>query len=225
MANIIRSAKSGGDWTHNETDAYNIHLSFQDATTFFGVAQLSAPTIDNEILAVEDANDPTVSDATYNLLSLLDIAMDAPTPQEESESGVADFAVSLFRALGYTHRPRVARTRLELRFLVCGEYKSAHPDVSILDRSGMDDVVLLLQEGKRSGGPTDAYYAQLIAGAIAAYQVNQSTRTASGLPLLQSLVVPGILLVGTSPTFYKIPVTEELVRCVERGEYPSPRPS
>ncbi|KAJ7696627.1 hypothetical protein B0H14DRAFT_3529712 [Mycena olivaceomarginata] len=69
-------------------------------------------------------------------------------------------------------------------------------------------------------GPTDAY-AQLIAEAIAAYQVNQLTRTSSGLPRLQSLVVPGILLVGTSPTFYTVPLTEELVRCVERGETPT----
>ncbi|KAJ7759988.1 hypothetical protein B0H16DRAFT_1415663 [Mycena metata] len=215
MANIIRSAKSGSDWTNNETDAYNIHLSFQDATTVRPLAQLPAPMIDNEILTVQGAND-TVSDTNYNLLSLLDIAMDASNPQE---SAVCDFAVSLFHALGYIHRPRVARTRQELRFLICGESKYAKPDVSILDRS-MDDIILLVQEDKRLGGPTDAY-AQLIAEAIAAYQVNQSTRTASGLARLQSLVVPGILLVGTSPIFYNVPLTEELVRCVERGEYPT----
>jgi hypothetical protein len=189
MANIIRSAKSGGDWTHNETEAYNIHLSFQDAATFFGVAHLPAPTIDNEILTVEDAND-TVSDANYDLLSLLDIAMDASNLQE---SAVDDFAVSLFHALGYIHRPRVARTRQELRFLICGECKYAKPNVSILDRS-MDDIILLVQEDKRFGGPTDAY-AQLIAEAIAAYQVNQSTRTASGLSRLQSLVRNNLTLI------------------------------
>ncbi|KAJ7811324.1 hypothetical protein B0H14DRAFT_2860269, partial [Mycena olivaceomarginata] len=166
-----------------------IHLSFQDATTFFGVAQLPAPMIDNEILTVEDAND-TVSDANYDLLSLLDIAMDASNPQE---SAVDDFAVSLFHALGYIHRPRVARTRQELRFLICGESKYAKPDVSILDRT-MDDIILLVQEDKRFGGPTDAY-AQLIAEAIAAYQVNQSTRTASGLPRLQSLVRNNLIFI------------------------------
>ncbi|KAJ7286443.1 hypothetical protein C8J57DRAFT_1287662 [Mycena rebaudengoi] len=52
----------------------------------------------------------------------------------------------------------------------------------------MDDIILLVQEDKRFGGATDTY-AQLIAEAIAAYQVNQSTRTASGLPRLQSLVI------------------------------------
>ncbi|KAJ6534456.1 hypothetical protein DFH09DRAFT_1043492 [Mycena vulgaris] len=214
MSHLIRSAKSGSDWTHNETDAYNIHLSFEDATTFFGVAQLPAPIIDNEILTVEYA-DNTVSDANFDLLSLLDLAMDASNPQE---SAVHDFTVSLFYALGYIRRPRVARTRQELRFLICGESKCAKPDVSIIDRN-LVDIILLVQEDKYFGGAADAY-AQLIAGAIAAYQANQSTRTASGLPRLQSLVVPGILLVGTSPTFYKVPLTEEFVRCVERGEYP-----
>lgn len=182
MADIIRSAKSGSDWTHNETTSYNIHLSFEDAATFFGVAQLPAPAIDNEILTVESADD-TVSDANFDLLSLLDIAMEASNPQE---SAVDDFAVALFHALGYIHRPRVARTRQELRFLICGESRYAKPSVSLIDRS-VDDIILLVQEDKRLGGATDAY-AQLIAEAIAAYQVNQSTRTASGLPRLQSLV-------------------------------------
>ncbi|KAJ7743911.1 hypothetical protein DFH07DRAFT_33529 [Mycena maculata] len=200
------------------TPTHITYLSFQDATTFFGVAQLPAsmsPIIDNEILAVENADD-TVSDANFNLLSLLDLAMDASTPQE---SAVHDFAVSLFHALGYIHRPRVVRTRHELRFLSCGEPKDTRPDVTIIDRT-LDDIILLVQGDTRSGGATDAY-AQLIAGAIAVYQTNQSTRTASGLPRLQRLVVPGILLVGTTPTFYKVPLTEELVQCVERGEYPN----
>ncbi|KAJ7079895.1 hypothetical protein C8R44DRAFT_895573 [Mycena epipterygia] len=166
------------------------------------VAQLPAPAVDNEILTVENADD-TVADANFDLLSLLDLAMDASNPQDSA----VDFAVSLFHVLGYIHRPRVARTRQELRFLICGESKNAKPDVSIIDRS-LDDIILLVQEDKCFGGATDTY-AQLIAEAIAAYQVNQSTRTASGLPRLQSLVVPGILLVGTSPTFYKVPLTEE----------------
>ncbi|KAJ7029279.1 hypothetical protein C8F04DRAFT_963114 [Mycena alexandri] len=215
MANITRSAKSGSEWTHNETDAYNVHLSFEDATTFFRVAQLRAPAVDNEILTVEHA-DNTVSDVNFHLLSLLDLAMSASNPEE---SAIGDFAVCLFNALGYTRRPRVARTRQELRFLICGEFNYAKLDVSVIHRR-LDDIILLVQEDKRLGGRTDAY-PQLIAGAIAAYQANQTTRTASGLPRLQSLVVPGIILVGTSPTFYKIPLTEEFVRCVERGDYPN----
>jgi hypothetical protein len=33
-------------------------------------------------------------------------------------------------------------------------------------------------------------------------------------------VMPGIVMVGTSPTFFKIPVTEELVVHIRHGTYP-----
>ena len=33
-------------------------------------------------------------------------------------------------------------------------------------------------------------------------------------------VMPGIVLIGTTPTFYKIPVTTGLVRHVAEGTYP-----
>ena len=181
MANIIRSAKSGGDWTHFDIVAHNIRLSYENATTFFGVAQLPAPIIDNEILAVEKAND-TASDANYHLLSLLDMTTSSPR-----DSVVDEFALFLFHAMGYVHRPRVTLIQQELPLRICGESKYAKPDVSILDRN-MDDIILLVQEDKRfSGGPTEAY-AQLIAGAIATYQRSQIIRITSGLPSLQSLV-------------------------------------
>jgi len=50
MANIIRSAKSGSDWTQNELDSYNIRISFQNATTFFNTPPLPGPTVNQEVL-------------------------------------------------------------------------------------------------------------------------------------------------------------------------------
>ena len=37
MANLIRSAKSGSDWTVNDLDSYHINLSQEDPLVFFGV--------------------------------------------------------------------------------------------------------------------------------------------------------------------------------------------
>ncbi len=37
MANLIRSAKSGTDWTLNDLDSYHISLNQTDALTFFGL--------------------------------------------------------------------------------------------------------------------------------------------------------------------------------------------
>ena len=36
---------------------------------------------------------------------------------------------------------------------------------------------------------------------------------------LSAQVFPGILMVGTSPSFFKIPVTSELNHCVEYSDY------
>ncbi|KAF8969914.1 hypothetical protein BDZ97DRAFT_1596519, partial [Flammula alnicola] len=54
MANIIRSAKSGSDWTMNELLAYNIHVVDEDVATFFGHPNLPAPTVDPIILNNSD---------------------------------------------------------------------------------------------------------------------------------------------------------------------------
>lgn len=37
---------------------------------------------------------------------------------------------------------------------------------------------------------------------------------------LTSKVIAGIVMLGTSPTFFKIPVTRDLVAAVESGEFP-----
>lgn len=34
-------------------------------------------------------------------------------------------------------------------------------------------------------------------------------------------VIPGIIMVGTAPIFFKVPVTEELSDCVRHGKYPA----
>ncbi|KAJ6550277.1 hypothetical protein B0H19DRAFT_1237226 [Mycena capillaripes] len=80
----------------------HISLSFEDAPPFFGVAQLPAPVQvpHNEFLTVENA-DATISNPDYDLLTLLDLAMD---PQR---AAVDVFAVFLIHALSYiTRSPR-----------------------------------------------------------------------------------------------------------------------
>ena len=51
MADLIRSAKSGNDWTENDLEAYNIQLQFEDAATFFGDSILPLPEIDEDVYA------------------------------------------------------------------------------------------------------------------------------------------------------------------------------
>jgi hypothetical protein len=179
---MIRSAKSGNEWTDNELEAYNIEIIFQDASAFFGETPLPPPTVSQEVLTALTADD-AVDDTVYNLLTQLDLAM---MPSEPEESAVDDFAVALFHSLGYLHRPRAVRTRKELRFNICGENKYAKPAVCIIDRN-TSDIILIVQEDKRLGGDINPH-AQLITEAIATFQNNNARRRSVGLEALDSKV-------------------------------------
>ncbi|TEB21358.1 hypothetical protein FA13DRAFT_1741998 [Coprinellus micaceus] len=166
-----------------------------------------------EVLLAAEAIQATTDDG-YVLLRTLNLAMSI-LPNEES--AVNDFAVALFRACGYTGRGRVVRTRKDIPLLICGENRHAKTDVCILDDS---EILLLVQEDKCHLDDSDPE-PQLIAEAIAAFASNNRMRERTlGQPPLQSKVIPCITLKDTSPTFYKIPVTTDLVTAVQRGVHP-----
>ncbi|KAJ2915618.1 hypothetical protein MD484_g4789, partial [Candolleomyces efflorescens] len=215
MANLIRSAKFGSDWTINELDSYNIRLERQEALEFFGVPVLPDPAVDPELLQHLEA-DEMQQDRNAELINLLDLAM----LRSSGESAVVDFAVELLKLTGYVRRNRVARTRKDLPLLICGEWRHAKTDVCIVDRE-QGDILLLVQEDKllEDTEPLDAR-AQLVAEALAAFTENNASRMSSDLAPLESKVVSGIVMVGTAPTFFKIPITQELVTHVRHGTYP-----
>ncbi|TFY65951.1 hypothetical protein EVG20_g5134 [Dentipellis fragilis] len=155
-------------------------------------------------------------DRNAEFINLLDLAM----LRSSGESAVDDFVVELLKLTGYVRRHRVARTRNDLPLLICGEWRHAKTDVCIIDRQ-QNDILLLVQEDKRleDREPLDAR-AQLVADALAAFTDNNASRQSFDLPPLESKVMPGIVLAGTAPTFFKIPVTQELVTHVRHGTYP-----
>jgi hypothetical protein len=111
----------------------------------------------------------------------------------------------------------MTRTRTDIPLLICGEERHAKTDVCIVDS---DDILLLIQEDKRHKESKDPE-PQLIAEAIAAFQTNNTRRTRIlGQDSIIHKVMPGITLKGTSPIFYKIPVTTELRQSVALGLYP-----
>jgi hypothetical protein len=213
MAQLVRRAKSGGDWTTNELAAYSITVVFQDAATFFETPNLPQPAINPSVLTTLEYRDAP-DDDTYGLLRNLYLAT---TQVPAEESAVDDFAVLLLRALGYEPRGRTLRTRKDLFLIVCGENRHAKTDVCLIDE---EEIVLRVQEDKRHMGPEDPE-AQLIAEAIAAFTTNNRTRVHTlGLPPPPSKVIAGITMSGTSPVFYKINVSMELVTAVGGGAYP-----
>jgi hypothetical protein len=214
MAELIRSAKSGSDWTSNELAAYNILVEYQDAATFFGTPNLPLPATVNPAIFTAAGPDDAVDDGVYELLRTMDLAMSS-APAEES--AVDDFAFLLLRALNYNARGRVLRTRKDIPLVVCGENRHAKTDVCVVDQN---EILLLVQEDKRHMDNSDPE-PQLIAEAIAAFAANNRTRqhTLNQLPL-NSKVMAGITIRGTAPIFYKIKVTTTLVTSVAGGAYP-----
>ncbi|KAF9513411.1 hypothetical protein BS47DRAFT_1344198 [Hydnum rufescens UP504] len=74
MANLIRSAKSGSDWTLNELDSYHISLYQVDPLTFFGAPELPQPLVDQELLSNINAG-AMQQDRHAELIPYLDLAM------------------------------------------------------------------------------------------------------------------------------------------------------
>ena len=214
MTNIIRSAKPSGEWTNVELRAYNITIVAQNAATFFGQPVLPQSTLNPEFLTNLTA-DEMVDDENYMLVRYINAAT-SPIPGEES--AVVDFVMHLFRVMGYQNRRRDLRSRKSIPLFVCGSWMYAKMDVCVMDQN---EILLLVQEDKQHIEPCDAK-SQLVADAIAAFQFNNTRRQdVLGLPLLESKVMAGITITGTSPTFFTIPVTTELSQAVEAGQYPA----
>jgi hypothetical protein len=131
MANLIRSAKSGSDWTTNDLLAYNIRVSSQSPDEFYGqplptVASLSSldPNLLSGTLGTQG-----LSDETYRLLQYLDLASRANSGQE---SAIDDFAREILRALGYEKRGLLLRSRYAIPLLISGDpNRSAQTDVCL----------------------------------------------------------------------------------------------
>lgn len=216
MANIVRSAKSGSDWTINELKAYNIVVTLWDVATFFGNPILPQPPVHQVILDNERYPVGGIEDTHDRMFFYyLDEAMAIP-PGEES--AVGDFSANLLTMLQYNvPHNRYIRQRKDIPFFICGTDLHAKTDVCVMDRNL--GILLLVQEDKRHLESKDPE-PQLIAEAIAAFQSNNSRLRRLGQQPLAQKTIPGITMVGSTPTFYKITVTQDLIDAIQVGEYP-----
>jgi len=216
---LIRSSKSASSWTDNELQCYRITIAHQGSAAFFGQVNLPQPQInDNDILTgaligpnavLEDMDDDT-----YSFLRTMHLA----TRLDAEESIVDQLSCQLFRTLGFVGfaQRRVIMQRKILHFQVCAMERAAIPNICFIDGN---DIIRLIQENKRLTSSMDPA-PQLIAQAIAAFSHNNSVRDEQHLALLQSEVILGITMVRTTPTFYKIRVSRDLVDAVRDGTYP-----
>ncbi len=220
MANLIRSAKSGSEWTGNELQAYHIVVEEQPSEQFFGgpLPEYTGPPgfLEYERLPADELA-LEVDATSRSLFTSLDIVMEV-----EEESAVDDFAVELLRAMDY-EGDRIhtkVRARKGTRLFVCGMSLFAKNDVCVVEMPS--GILLGVEEDKTNirllVNPLPAE-AQLVAEAIAAFQANNLILQDP----LEEATIPAILLVRSYPIFYKIRVTAALDQAVRQGQYPVER--
>ena len=185
MAQLIRTAKSGSDWTALELRAYNITVVPQSKEEFFGTINLPNPA---ELSLVGFMTTETRQQAADNnmrkLLHFLDLAMN---PKVGMETAVDNFASQLLQALGYDDESRIVFIRQSIPFIICGANSVAQTDVCVMDKN---EILLLLQVDKRLTGMKDPE-PQVIAEAIAAFALNNRKRERDlHLPAHNSIMIP-----------------------------------
>ncbi|KIK61393.1 hypothetical protein GYMLUDRAFT_73383 [Collybiopsis luxurians FD-317 M1] len=191
MANIIRTPKSGNHWTGIELKAYNISIQNLPAKNFFN---------------------QDLPDSLHMTFKYLDLAT-------RVNSAIDDFAKGLLRMLGFEERNHVLRSRYPIPLTICGDSsRTAQSDICLIHHH-QSTILLLIKEDKTLLGPTDPE-PQVIAEAIATFQMNNRNRTRRGLQTKKIMSIPCIMIVGTRPIFYVVPVTEQLSEAVEQGQYP-----
>ncbi|KAG1751461.1 uncharacterized protein EDB91DRAFT_1298392 [Suillus paluster] len=196
-AKLIRSPKSGSEWTTNELIAYNITVATQPPWEFF--LQNHEPPLEGVDPSLIDSplDADNVTDATHTYLSYLDLATHAG-----QEILIDDFARETLRVCGYLERGLVLSTHYSIPLTISGDNRrTAQTDDKTIYNSTQPEP-------------------QVIAGAIAAYQYNNEKRQSRELPILDTMTIPCITLVGTRPTFYLVPVTQALSVAVVTGQYP-----
>jgi hypothetical protein len=189
MENLTRSSKSGNDWTCDDLDAYHIECRSEDPLSFFGIQALLEPQVDPELPSSFDATHVTNNSAA-ELLTILHLAM---IPRW-GESAVENLMVTLFGALGYTKRRRVALTRTRLGVLTYGEHPRQHmqADICIMNRDQNDIILVVKVEKRLEEGSGSDPEAQLIAEALAAFAMNNEQRINASVDPLDAKVCTSI---------------------------------
>ena len=142
MAQLIRSAKSGSDWSHNELIAFNIVIQDVNAATFFGTPQLPATTVSPVILNNLTWPPPAVVTKEEHIFfeflaraNVLEVA------------AVDNFAGHVLRMLDFDGGERSIATKRELSFTMCGTRVWAKADITVMEGS---TYLLMIQEDKVS---------------------------------------------------------------------------
>lgn len=143
MANLLRSAKSGYEWSSHELEAFNIIVRDVPIPAFFAAQDLPPSPVEETALWTLERDTP--EGELSEMESDFFFYMKAVEESESLESAVDDFAYCLLRILGFTSKNRKIRQRPPMHFVMSGQKVDACADITLVDGRSF---VLLVQEDK-----------------------------------------------------------------------------
>lgn len=223
--------KSGSDWDDSDVRFFNINIKqFVDFSEFFGEEisyDFNADVVeflshDLSSVIAQQSIDWSAIKSRFVRTIIKDLIGVTKTHRFE-ESAVDDLSKSIFQLFEYDSGDRAIRTREILDLDMANSKTQAIPDICIetLELS----IKLIVQEDKSYNVGNDRHLmghhpeAQLMAEAVAAFQENVRIYKRLGkLDIPKAQLIPGIVMLGTCPTFYLINMTQELAYAVQCGE-------
>jgi hypothetical protein len=202
--------KSGSDWDDRDVTFFNIRIErITNFNEFFG-----------EDLSY-DFNSDVIEFLSHDLSSVIaQQSIDWSTVKSRfvrtvikdligvhRESAVDDLSKSIFQLFEYDSGDRSIRTREILDLDMANSRTQAIPDICI---ETLELSIKLIVQSYNVGNDRQGHHpeAQLMAEAVAAFQENVKTYKRLGksdIPKAQ--LIPGIVMLGTCPTFYLINMT------------------
>ncbi|KAF6741961.1 hypothetical protein DFP72DRAFT_1110803, partial [Ephemerocybe angulata] len=215
-----RSGKSASKWTHSDLTSLDISIESTDPPNYFPFPY--PPPLDSLDPPVLNASvwiaDPTQGPATSVFLRRLRLSIGT-----RSEGTVDATTMQMATVLGFestTGSTVIARFPTPL--LMCGEQRVAQTDVCVLSSDGAFLFLPIEDKTIYNKTPSSDVDAQVVAEAIAFFQFNNRSRIEKGKHPLATLNIPCVCMSGTMPTFYTVPVTEELSNIVATSPYAHP---
>jgi hypothetical protein len=212
MATLSRTVKAK-KWSGIELASNNIIFVDQSPQDFFGVyAQQSLDHMDP--LLLDSAVDATnVPDDIYKYLGHLDLAAFG----SEVSFAVQFFMMTLY-LLGVVERNTLLSLYHFVPLAASGNSHAQTVDICLfnLELSAILFIIKVVKNNSQMHPEAD-----IVAGAIAAYQYNNENRQARRIPTLDAMTIPCVTVVGTRPVFYLVPVTRALDTAVRTGQHPT----
>ncbi|KXN66727.1 hypothetical protein CONCODRAFT_11378 [Conidiobolus coronatus NRRL 28638] len=220
-------AVSGSDWTTDELEYFNVDIVCKNFEEFFGHVYTSVKLEDYEQKAAEcsvidieslsfDALDPRVVDYLKSAYAV--------SEDKGNEKNIEHLVRSLLHLFEYDTGLFMIKAGSTIHFKMCGKTVQATADLWVQD---IPTTIKLVVVECKNIVVKDGVLGQLFAECVAVYEDNKKrlAKIADRETMAQGRIkppafkeyIPGIIMYGTQPVFYKVFVTDNIVTNISQG--------